>query len=85
VRPARSRAGDAFALRTVVKIIAVLILLFVLVGIAIPNLVDAHNTPLLLLAIVLGFVALGVAVWTFISIRRNYRRLRRATIHLIER
>ena len=85
MRRATRKARDAFALWTSIKIIAALIVLFVLVGIAIPNLVDAHNTPLLLLAIVLGFAALGIAVWTAISIRRSYRRLRRATIHLIER
>ncbi|HZZ88341.1 MAG TPA: hypothetical protein VFE13_08390 [Caulobacteraceae bacterium] len=66
------------------KTTAALIVLFVLLGIAIPNLVDAHDTPLLLLAIVLGFVALGVAVWTFVSIRRSWRRLRRGVIELIE-
>jgi uncharacterized membrane protein YwaF len=84
VRPARSKAANAFVLWTVVKTTAALIVLFVLLGIAIPNLVDAHDTPLLLLAIVLGFVALGVAVWTFVSIRRSWRRLRRGVIELIE-
>jgi hypothetical protein len=84
VRPARTKAANAFALWTVAKITAALIVLFVLFGIAIPNLVDAHNTPLLLLAIVLGFVGLAVAAWTAISVRRAYRRLRRGVIHLIE-
>ena len=84
MRPARTKAANAFALWTLAKITAALIALFVLLGIAIPDLVDAHNTPLLLLAIVLGFVALGVAAWTAISVRRAYRRLRRAGIHLIE-
>ena len=84
MRPARSKASSAFALWTTIKIIAALIAIFLLVGIAIPNLVDAHNTPLLLLAIVLGFVATGVAIWTLISIRRRWRRLRRGVIHLIE-
>ena len=84
MRRATRKARDTFVLWTTVKIVAALIVLFVLVGIAIPDLVDAHNTPLLLLAIVLGFVALGVAVWTAISVRRAYRRLRRAGIYLIE-
>jgi len=84
VRPARTKAANAFALWTLAKITAALIVLFILLGIAIPNLVDAHNTPLLLLAIVLGFVALGVAIWTAISVWRAYRRLRRGVIHLIE-
>ena len=38
--------------------------LFVLGRIVIPNLVNAHNTPLLLLAILCGFVALAIAIWT---------------------
>jgi hypothetical protein len=84
VRPARDKASGAFALWTSVKIIAALIVLFALFGIAIPDLVDAHNTALLLLAIVLGFAAIAIAAWTVISIRRSYRRLRRSAIHLIE-
>jgi hypothetical protein len=35
-------------------------------------------------AIVIGFVAIGIAVFTVISITRSYRRLRRGVIHLIE-
>jgi protein-S-isoprenylcysteine O-methyltransferase Ste14 len=84
VRRATRKARDTFVLWTTVKIVAALIVLFVLVGIVIPNLVDAHNTPLLLVAIAAGFVALGIAVVTAISIRRDYRRLRRGVIHLIE-
>jgi uncharacterized membrane protein YwaF len=84
VRPARSKAANTFVLWTTVKIIAALIVLFVLLGIAIPNLVDAHDTALLMLAIVLGFVALGVAIWTVVSIRRRWRRLQRGVIELIE-
>jgi len=84
VRPARSKAANTFVLWTLVKITGALIVLFVLLGLAIPNLVDAHNTALLLLAIGLGFVALAVAVWTIVSIRRSWRRLRRGVIHLIE-
>ena len=85
MRRTRSKAGDAFVLWTTVKIVAALIVLFVLVGIAIPDLVDAHNTALLMVAIFVGFAAVAIAVFTVISIRRSYRRLRRATIHLIER
>ena len=84
MRPARTKAANSFALWTLAKIIAALIVLFVLLGIAIPDLVDAHNTALLLLAIVLGFAAIAIAAWTVISIRRSYRRLRRSAIHLIE-
>ena len=61
-----------------------LIVLFVLVGIAIPDLVDAHDTALLAVAIVIGFAALGIAVATAISVVRGYRRLQRGVIHLIE-
>jgi len=84
VRRATRKARDTFVLWTTVKIVAALIVLFVLVGIAIPDLVDAHNTALLIVAIVAGFAALGIAVFTAISIRRGYRRLRRGVIHLIE-
>ncbi len=82
--PAKDRASSAFALWTTVKIVAALIVMFLLVGVAIPNLVDAHNTLMLLAAIVLGFFAIAVAIWTLISIRRSWRRLRRGVIHLIE-
>jgi hypothetical protein len=84
VRRATRKARDDFVLWTIVKIVAALIVLFVLVGIAIPDLVDAHNTPLLGVAIVIGFAALGIAVFTCISIARSYRRLKRGVIHLIE-
>ena len=84
MRRATRKARDTFVLWTAVKIIAALIVLFVLVGIAIPDLVDAHNTALLIVAIVVGFAALGIAVVTVISILRGYRRLRRGVIHLIE-
>jgi hypothetical protein len=85
VRRARTKAGDAFVLWTTVKITAVLIAEFILLGIVVPDLVDAHDTVLLIVAIAAGFAALGIAAVTAISIRRSYRRLRRATIHLIER
>lgn len=84
MRRATRRARDTFVLWTTIKIVAALIVLFVLIGIAIPDLVDAHNTVLLLVAIVVGFAALGIAVVTIISILRGYRRLRRGVIHLIE-
>ena len=84
MRRATRRARDTFVLWTTIKIVAALIVLFVLIGIAIPDLVDAHNTALLLVAIVVGFAALGIAAATVISILRGYRRLRRGVIHLIE-
>ena len=84
MRRATRKARDTFVLWTTVKIVVALIVLFVLVGIAIPDLVDAHNTALLIVAIVVGFAALGIAVVTVISILRGYRRLRRGVIHLIE-
>ena len=84
MRRATRKARDTFVLWTTVKIVAALIVLFVLVGIAIPDLVDAHNTALLIVAIIVGFAALGIAVVTVISILRGYRRLRRGVIHLIE-
>jgi hypothetical protein len=84
VRRATRKARDTFVLWTTIKIVAALIVLFVLVAIAIPELVDAHNTALLVVAIAVGFVSLGIAVFTVISILRGYRRLRRGVIHLIE-
>ena len=84
VRRATRKARDDFVLWTTVKIVAALIVLFVLVGIAIPDLVDAHNTALLAVAIVLGGVAIAIAVVTIVSIRRGYRRLAHGVIHLIE-
>jgi NADH:ubiquinone oxidoreductase subunit K len=84
VRRATRKARDTFVLWTIVKIVAALIVLFVLVGIAIPDLVDAHDTALLVVAIVAGCVAIGIAVVTIVSVRRSYRRLQRGVIHLIE-
>jgi predicted Co/Zn/Cd cation transporter (cation efflux family) len=84
VRRATRKARDEFVLWTIVKVVAALIVLFVLVGIAIPDLVDAHDTVLLIVAIVAGFAALGIAAVTAVSIRRDYRRLQRGVIHLIE-
>jgi hypothetical protein len=84
VRRATRKARDTFVLWTTVKIVAALIVLFVLVGIAIPDLVDAHDTALLVVAIVIGFAALGIVAFTMVSIRRGYRRLQRGVIHLIE-
>jgi hypothetical protein len=79
-----SPAKNSFALWTSAKIVVALIVLFILVRIAIPDLVNAHDTALLLVAVVLGFVALGFALWTGVSIWRSYRRLRRAAVHLIK-
>ena len=84
MRRATRKARDEFVLWTSVKIVAALIVLFVLVGIAIPDLVDAHDTALLVVAIVAGCVAIGIAVVTIVSVRRSYRRLQRGVIHLIE-
>jgi hypothetical protein len=77
-------ARNSFALWTSVKIVAAAVATFVLVRIAIPNLVNAHNTPLLLLAIVCGVVALAIAIWTALSVRQAWRRLKRTGANLIE-
>ena len=84
MRRATRKARDAFVLWTIVKSVAALIALFVLIAIAIPDLVDAHDTVLLALAIAAGCAAIAVAVVTVVSIARGYRRLRRGVIHLIE-
>lgn len=77
-------AGNRFALWTGVKLVVAAIVLFVVVRIAIPDLVNAHSTPLLLLAILLGFLAAAIAIWTAVSIWRAWRRLRRPGADLIE-
>jgi hypothetical protein len=78
--PARSR----FTLWTSVKIIVAVVLIFVLVRIAIPDLVNAHDTALLLLAVLCGVLAAAIAAWTVISIRRAWRRLKASGGNLIE-
>jgi hypothetical protein len=79
-----SPARNHFALWTGVKVVVAAVLVFILARIAIPDLVNAHNTALLIVAIVLGVVTLGIVIWTVISIRQSYRRLHSASIHLIE-
>lgn len=77
-------ARNSFALWTSVKIVVAAVAIFVLGRIVIPNLVNAHNTPLLLLAILCGVVALAIAIWTAVSIRQAWRRLKRTGANLIE-
>jgi hypothetical protein len=67
-----------------VKVVVAASAVFVLVRIAIPDLVNAHSTPLLLLAIACGFLAAAIVVWTAVSIWRARRRLRRSAANLIE-
>lgn len=64
--------------------VAALVAVFLLARIVIPNLVNAHNTPLLLLAILCGVAALAIAIWTIVSVWRAYRRMKRAGVNLIE-
>ena len=78
--PERSR----FALWTSVKVAVALAAVFILVRIVIPNLVNAHDTPLLLVAILCGLAAIAIAIWTAVSVWRAWRRLRRAGVHLIK-
>jgi hypothetical protein len=77
-------ARNSFALWTSVKVVVAAVAVFVLARIVIPNLVNAHNTALLLLAIGCGVVALAIAIWTALSVRRAWRRLKRPGAHLIE-
>jgi hypothetical protein len=67
-----------------VKLVGAAVLVFVLARIVIPDLVNAHDTPLLLLAILCGALAIGVVVWTAVSIWRAYQSRRRAGANLIE-
>jgi hypothetical protein len=67
-----------------VKVVVAAVLVFVLARIAIPDLVNAHDTALLIVAIALGFATIGIVAWTTISIRQSYRRLHTAGIHLIK-
>jgi len=80
VGPARTN----FALWTGVKLALAAVAIFLLVRIAIPDLVNAHNTPLLLLAVACGLLALAIAIWTGLSIWRAWRRLRASRTNLIE-
>ena len=73
-----------FALWTSVKLALAAAAIFVLLRIVAPNLVNAHDTTLLLLAILCALLALAIAVWTAVSIRRAYGRLKRSGAHLIE-
>ncbi len=77
-------ARNSFALWTSVKIVVAAVAIFVLGRIVIPNLVNAHNTLLLLLAIGCGVAALAIAIWTAVSIRQAWRRLKRTGANLIE-
>lgn len=76
--PSRSKAAGGFALWTCVKVVVAAILVFILARIVIPDLVDAHDTALLLLAVVCGVLALVIVIGAAVSIRRSYLRLRRA-------
>jgi hypothetical protein len=79
----RSARND-FALWTGVKVVAAAVVVFVLLRIVVPDLVNAHNTPRLVLAIACGVLALAVVTWTVLSVRRSYRRLKAAATSLIE-
>ena len=76
--------GRDFALWTIVKLVVAAIVVFLIAGLAIPNLVNAHDTARLVLAIALAFAIPAVIVWTIVSIRRSYRRLHRTGTHLMK-
>lgn len=84
--PSSSKAASgSFALWTCVKVVVAAILVFILARIVIPDLVDAHDTTLLLAAIACGVVAIAIVVGAAVSIRRSYLRLRsRGGANLIE-
>jgi hypothetical protein len=83
VSPSRSKAASgSFALWTCVKVVVAATLVFVLARIVIPDLVDAHDTTRLILAIACGVLAIAIVVAAAISIRRSYRRLRRTGANL---
>jgi hypothetical protein len=65
-------------------VVVALVAIFILVRIVIPNLVNAHDTVLLFVAILCGVAALAIAVWTAVSVWRAWRGLRRAGVHLIK-
>jgi hypothetical protein len=84
VSPVSGRGGRNFALWTTVKVIVAAIVVFILARILIPNLVNAHDTALLIVAVALGFVTVGVIAWTILSIRNSYRRLHRTGTSLMK-
>jgi hypothetical protein len=51
--------------------------IFVLAWIAVPDLVNRHNTALLFVAIACALAALAIAVWLALTLRADIARFRR--------
>lgn len=76
--PVRIKAVRTFATGLFVRTLAVLVVLFVVVRIAIPYMIDAHNDALFVGAVVLGLASLFAAGWLALSLWLSVSRFRRS-------
>lgn len=76
--PAPDAGWTKFALVTALKAVPALLVVFVLVRIVIPDLIDAHDTALAFAALGCAVVALLILAWLGVSVWRSYRRVRPA-------
>ncbi|MGA0603093.1 hypothetical protein ACO2Q3_20465 [Caulobacter sp. KR2-114] len=75
---ARIKAVRSFAAGLFVRIAVALAALFVVIRIAIPYMVDAHNDVLFLGAVALGLASLFAAGWLGLSLWLSVTRFRRS-------
>lgn len=76
--PARIKAVRTFTTGLCIRIIAAMVVLFVVVRIAIPYMVDAHDDALFVGAVVLGLASLFAAGWLGLSLWLSVSRFRRS-------
>lgn len=76
--PLRIRAVRSFAAGLAIRIVIALVVLFVVVRIAIPYMIDAHNDALFIGAVVLGLASLFAAGWLGLSLWLSVSRFRRS-------
>ncbi len=76
--PMRIKAVRTFAAGLFLRIVAALVVLFVVVRIAIPYMIDAHDTALLIGAVLLGLASLFAAGWLGLSLWLSVSRFRRS-------
>jgi len=74
----RISAMRAFVAWTALKVVAALLAIWLVVRIAIPYLVDAHDDALAIAALALGLVTLLGAGWFAFTLWLDIRRFRRA-------
>lgn len=76
----RYESVSGFAAWTFVKIAAAAIAVFVIVRIAIPDLINAHRTPYLWLAVACGLLVPIIIGWAAASVWRGIGRFRRRNL-----